>query len=409
MKIIWQAYDRAAYTGGPIVNAVRLLPALQKKGYNILAVIGHNGTGHPNADQLQKMGIQCYIYQVPQYSEAHVKIFLEAIINFKPDIFVSNVSVQAGFAGKWAQEWGIPVVHTHRSDDELNNGMAQFFFAGPEKWRLSALVCVSQYLLDKIQTLTKDHFYSKVIPSGVFIKEYFTEQTEVSDIKVVYAGRLVQNQKRVKEVLKAFITLAKSRKDFAFTFIGSGEEEFVNELKREIANNNLHNKIRFTGRLEGEKYHQELANHHIIVLLSDYEGIPGALMDGMSCGLVPVAYKIPGIEELIENNRNGILVEDRETSLLQALITLAENPERRAKFSYNARKTIEQNFSIDRSAFLWDELFQTIKSQIIEKKIMEIPQKIMLPRENYLLKEHVKKPNKIRELVRKIKASLFKF
>jgi glycosyltransferase involved in cell wall biosynthesis len=59
-------------------------------------------------------------------------------------------------------------------------------------------------------------------------------------------------------------------------------------------------------------YLQQLIEHNILILLSDYEGTPGAVMDGMACGLVPVCTDISGgVQELVIPDQTGLLVRDR--------------------------------------------------------------------------------------------------
>jgi glycosyltransferase involved in cell wall biosynthesis len=407
MKICWQAYDRAEYIGGPIINTVRILPEFKKRGYEVLAIIGHDGTGHPNADHLKKLGVPCLTYKIPRYSEKHTKIFLKALLKQKPDIFVSNISTSGGFAGKWAQKWGIPVVHTHRSDDPLNSGVSEFFFAGPPEWRLTALVCVNKYLENRIKSIGRGDFISKIIPSGVPIPDLKVDQKENRTIKIVYSGRLVQKQKRVDDLLKKFISIAQIMNETSFTLIGSGEESYFKKLKNKVSSDGLSGRIKFTGRLIGNEYKNELLKHNIIVLLSDYEGMPGSLMDGMSCGLVPVVLNVKGIEELVMHRENGLVVENREEGFLAAIQELVKNQEFREVLSLNARNTIIDYFSLEKCVSLWEDLFKEITSKSHEKKPIKMPREVKLPPENKLLVEHRIKKSFIKKAYFKLKKIAF--
>jgi glycosyltransferase involved in cell wall biosynthesis len=403
MKILWQAYDRADYTGGPIINTIRILPEFKRKGYEVIAIIGHNGTGHPNADNLQQNGIKCITYRIPKYSEDHTKIFLKALKKCQPDIFVSNISVQAGFAGRWAQQWGIPVIHTHRSNDPLNCGTAEFFFAGSPEWRLTGLVCVNSYLLDKVKKLNSKGFISRVIPSGVPIPNLINQPENVKHLKIVYSGRLVQKQKRVDDLLSSFISTAQMLDNVSFTVIGSGEYRYFEQLKNRVINSGMRHRIKFPGRLLAEEYINELRKHHIIALFSDYEGIPGSIMDGMACGLVPVVLKTNGINELIKDHFNGIIIRDRKDDLKKAIRDLSQNRGLYKKLSYNARDTIVNHFSLDKTVSHWDELFKEVLSISYVRKPMIFPDHINLPNENHLLIQHRIKPTLIRRIFNHIK------
>ena len=388
MKILWQAYDRADYTGGPIINTIRLLPEFKKIGHEIITIIGHNGTGYPNAEKLRENNINCLTYRIPKYSEDHTKIFLEALIQNKPDIFVSNISVQAGFAGRWAQHWGIPVIHTHRSNDALNCGTAEFFFAGPPEWRLNALVCVNNYLLDQIKAVNSKGYISRMIPSGVPIPILTNDKIKYNELKIVYSGRIIQEQKRINDLLSSFISIARIMNNVSLTLIGTGEAYYVKRLKAKVIEAGMSNRIRFVGRLLEDDYKNELMKHHIIVLLSDYEGIPGAVMDGMSCGLVPIVLNVNGIDELVKHRENGLIIQNREKAFQEAIRELLENIDLYKRLSNNARNTIRNNFSLEKTVLQWHELFKEVISTSDIKKPMIMPDRINLPKENHLLIQH---------------------
>lgn len=367
MKIIWQAYDTTNYTGGPIVNALRLLPEFKRRGHEVLAVVEYH-RDHPNADKLREQGIECVTFPRPRFSEDHVKMFLEELIRFKPDVFVSNISAHAGLAGRWAQRWGVPVVHTHRSDDALNNGMAEFFFASDNKWQLSALVSVNRYLFDKIQSLTSKPIRHRIIPSGVPLSEHRATQAGVSRFRVAYAGRLVEKQKRISDVVRAFIRLADTEPDIDFSVIGHGDPQLESQLREEVAAMGLANRIQFMGRLHGEEYKRALASHQVIVLLSDYEGIPGSIMDGMSCGLVPVVHHMNGIDELVRHDENGVIVNDRSENFIKAIVRLRDDETLRQRLAQNALGTIRDRFSLAYAASEWESLFRELHEEFADKK-----------------------------------------
>ena len=59
MKVLFVFHDRTNYTGGPALNAVRLLPHLNKLGVSVIsACIYPKGQEHPNGDALEKSGVQ---------------------------------------------------------------------------------------------------------------------------------------------------------------------------------------------------------------------------------------------------------------------------------------------------------------------------------------------------------------
>lgn len=377
MKIAFLFHDRPNYTGGPTINALRLLPEFAKRGHDVLAVVGYS-QDYPNARTLQKFGIKLRTYK-HGYAEDNVYKILGCLKAFQPDIFVPNYLAAGGYAGYWAKQAGIPTIITHRSDDQRNWCTARTFALKNWKWRCSALVCVSEYLRQeslKEPGFEKESVHMEVIPSGVPVPTFKAKQTTGTPLRVIYAGRFVQKQKRIWETVEAFIQLSKKYKDLHFTLIGDGEER--EKLVTYVRQVGLASRIRFEARTEGKAYHNILAQHNIIVLLSDYEGMPGSIMDGMACGLVPVVYDFKGIRELVIPEKTGLVVSDRDQNFEKALVTLMQYPEAREQMAKDARNHVIQNFSLESATNKWISLFSRLKRNT-KRSSITIPEYLDLP------------------------------
>lgn len=207
MKIAFMAYDKPHYFGGPITNARRLLPELQKRGHQVHAMIFYHGGDAPTARYLKSQGVQCHLVPYPHYTEPQIAWILKQLKEIKPDIFVPNIFVPGWYAAKWTQAAGIPAIAALRSDDDYHWGMVNEFVVGQPEWSVAGLVCVSHYLKERVEQLTPQRTKLCMIPSGVPIPEQSSSQTE--PLKIAYVGRLVQEQKRIRDTLEALISLSK--------------------------------------------------------------------------------------------------------------------------------------------------------------------------------------------------------
>lgn len=375
MRILFMAYDGKDYTGGPIINATRLLPSLHNRGHEVSVLLPYHKGEAPNATLLEKGGVICKKIPFPQYSEDLVFWVLEEVRKYQPDIFIPNISFQGGFAARWIHEAGIPTVIAHRGDNPLNWSLVHTFAGNDKRWRVDGLMCVSEHLRQRASKFINKNIETEVIPSGVPSSSFHSSQ-KGEILKVVYAGRLEQRQKRIRDVLQAFIWVLSQRTDVEFTFIGDGKEKKY--LENEVSKHHLFEKIRFTGRLTGEQYQKELAKHHLIVLMSDYEGIPGSLMDGMACGLVPVSLRISSIDELVIHKQTGWLINDRKETFLQALDTLNDQT-LREKLSQNAIYHIQKHFSLESTVTKWERFCERLVKKNTVRQPIEVPKKLNLP------------------------------
>jgi len=112
--------------------------------------------------------------------------------------------------------------------------------------------------------------------------------------------------KGIFDVLDISNILAEENKLTKCTIVGLCDE---NELRSRL--NHRANKLTaIIGVLSREDINQVYANSHFIILPSRSEGFPKVLAEAAAFGCIPVVSKLPGINKIIQNNVNGILLED---------------------------------------------------------------------------------------------------
>jgi len=155
---------------------------------------------------------------------------------------------------------------------------------------------------------------------------------------ICFIGRLTE-QKNLFALLEAL-------KDLPYTInlIGSGEQ---GEQLEEFANKNDIN-ANFLGNIPNHELPRILNEHELFVLPSLWEGMPKTLLEAMACGLPAIGTKIDGTKEVIEHGKNGILCDTDSKSIRQAIIHLMEEEGLKQSLGANARKTIEQRFSLEK-------------------------------------------------------------
>ena len=96
----------------------------------------------------------------------------------------------------------------------------------------------------------------------------------------------------------------------------------------------------------------------IVVLPSRSEPFGIALIEGMACGKPVVASKIGGIPEIIEDGKNGILVEpDNPTALADALLTILTDGKLAAIIANHGQATVHGRFTVERTGAAYEKLF----------------------------------------------------
>jgi glycosyltransferase involved in cell wall biosynthesis len=162
-------------------------------------------------------------------------------------------------------------------------------------------------------------------------------------IKVLYLGR-IRTDKGLAFTLSAFQILKEVYNlDFSFYMAGKGRDEklYVNRFKELLADNFI-----FKGVVFGQEKVALLKECNVFILASYFEGLPMAILEAMSFGLVPITTNVGSIKYLVKDRINGLIVEKKSAKdIADAILTLNADVELMNTLSLNARKTIFTDFN----------------------------------------------------------------
>ncbi len=174
----------------------------------------------------------------------------------------------------------------------------------------NAIVAVSPAIAKQVMTLDPTLAPRlHVIPYGVDAPERppAKNSAEGAPLRIVYAGRLVMEQKRVMDLARIAEALAERQVPFELTIAGGGADQPA--LLDACAPLLVDRRVRFLGTLANTYVRQVFAESDVVILTSDYEGLPVSLLEAMAQGCVPVVTDIrSGIPELISDGVNGFRV-----------------------------------------------------------------------------------------------------
>lgn len=156
--------------------------------------------------------------------------------------------------------------------------------------------------------------------------------------RIITVGRL-EPQKNHLMLVQALAGL-----EVELTIIGNGKLKSI--LEKEAKKHKV--RLVIVHRLEYDKLPKKLQAADIFVLSSTLEGHPKALLDAMACGLAVVGTNVEGTKEIIKHNQNGLLCELNPTSMRHEVIKLIGSAKLRKKLGLAARRTVEQNYSLDK-------------------------------------------------------------
>ena len=143
--------------------------------------------------------------------------------------------------------------------------------------------------------------------------------------RIVSSGRLVE-KKGFSYLVRACRILSDRGEIFECIIGGSGELEA--ELKSQVVELGLENKVSITGKtLVQEKIIEFMHDGDVYVLPcvwaadDDVDGLPQMLMEAMACGLPAISTRLVGIPDLISHEVTGLLVEPNDPEALANAIS----------------------------------------------------------------------------------------
>ncbi len=145
------------------------------------------------------------------------------------------------------------------------------------------------------------------------------------DFVVGHIGALDDADKGQRQIIEVARLLREFRPELRFVLVGGGEDEtMLRDAASDVPG------VVFEGH--SERVADCLAAFDLFLFPSRREGLGSILIDAMSFGLPVVATRVGGIPELIEDGRNGRLLEVSDIEgLARAITDLIRDPDTRAR------------------------------------------------------------------------------
>jgi glycosyltransferase involved in cell wall biosynthesis len=217
--------------------------------------------------------------------------------------------------------------------------------------RYERVVCVSDDLFEACLAAGVPA-RSLVLLENAIDAEDYTRRRTVADAKaklgfpvgsllVGAAGRL-SGEKAFDVLIRSVHGLVRKGLDVRLVILGEGGERAT--LERLVADLGLQNRVSLPGWQADVRGYFEAMD--VFALSSLREGLPNVVLEAMALEVPVVATRVNGVPRLVQDGRNGFLVEaGDQDGLTTALLGLLKNDGLRALFRAAGRRTVEGRFS----------------------------------------------------------------
>lgn len=180
------------------------------------------------------------------------------------------------------------------------------------------------------------------IPNSIELPKIIKKKPESENSLVILnVGRL--DYQKGQDVL---LLAASKLKDHQFEIMLVGEGDYKYQLQDISIKLGIENRVKYLGyRSELSEIYQKA---NIFLLPSRFETYPYALLEAMSFGLSCIATNVGDIPNIIESEKNGLIIDiNAADQLSRALRFLIESPEKREEIGRNARIRVQELASVE--------------------------------------------------------------
>jgi glycosyltransferase involved in cell wall biosynthesis len=184
------------------------------------------------------------------------------------------------------------------------------------------------------------------LPYGVPVARTLERDYQAQPLRLIYAGRMAQFQKRVWDFLPLVEELQRAGTPYVFDIVGDGNE--TPGLQAAIEQSCPGAPVVFHGRQPREALDGIWPVHDVFLQTSDFEGTSISMLEAMSHGVVPVVTAArSGVAGVIRHGENGFVVPVGDmAAMARVLGELAADPARLAAAGHAAHQTA-QGYSLE--------------------------------------------------------------
>jgi glycosyltransferase involved in cell wall biosynthesis len=265
----------------------------------------------------------------------------------KPDYLHCNGDVGPAFL-KAANRRGIPVLTHVRTSvfHGLENVHAAADHLIAVSWFVEQRLREAGHPAEKI-TVIYEGLDPQAFAPGVFARQEMRRLFSLpDDAFVITMIARVTRYKRHGLMLDAFSAVARELPAARLVFVGTyGEDDLLADLQRKCADLKLDGKVVWLP-FQDDIRHIEGASD-VIALPSDEEALGLCILEAMSLEIPVIVSDSGGMPELIEDGVSGLTMQaGNAVSLAEALLRLGGSADLRARLGQNARRRVEQQFTL---------------------------------------------------------------
>lgn len=269
-----------------------------------------------------------------------------------------------------------PVLCTsHGGDLFALNGFAFSWLKRRVLASCRAVTVVSTSMKERVRQLGVAEDRIQVISMGADLSAQYTppEKEDRNGREILFVGRLVE-KKGVIDLLHAFRQVAEEYEDASLTLIGGGPQRVL--LERTAQRLAIDKSVNIMGPLPASslvEYYRRAAIAvfpFVVARDGDQEGLGLVLIEALGCRCPVVASDLAAVRDVIEHERNGLLVRPGDrNAIAAAMLRLLRQPGLAAELAARGRADVLARYDWDKVARRYADLMQGLISPAAPSRI----------------------------------------
>lgn len=283
------------------------------------------------------------------YLKRHLTI--KAIKNIKEGAIVSTRVEFNTLLSKYGNNETLRIAQEHCYH---NNNKKYIRKIKEQYFGIDYLCALTTTLYDDYKKFLKFNKHTKVVLLPNMITNLPNEKSDLSNSNLISVSRL-DSGKRIDEIVDIFGKL--ENKESKLYIIGDGSE--YNNLKNQIKDLNLEDRVQVLGYLNHENIEKYMLNSSAFLMTSITEGLPMVLLEAMSYGVPCIVYKTAsGTGDIVKNGENGYIINDRnQQEFISDLNKFLSDDKLKKKMGKSAIKTAEK-FEEKNIVKIWNKVLK---------------------------------------------------
>ncbi|MCW0952941.1 glycosyltransferase [Weissella ceti] len=278
---------------------------------------------------------------------------IEAIESYEDAFLVSTIPSISFALSDYAHENAITIAQEH---SEIKSFEADVIEKMREKYnKLNYIITLNEASRAELQRMvgvSKEQ--TLAIPNGIQVSKYTSTNKNKTMLTI---GRLSE-EKGFDRIPEIFSLISDEYPDWEVRIHGVGSEKEV--IQSEINKYYLGDKVHIFPSTQ--KPDRDMAEGSIYLVPSRFESFGLTIIEALSAGLVPIAYKTQGSDFLIKDGYNGLLFEQDDVEGFAAgLSDLISNPEKRQELVRNGQATVNE-YSMNTIGEKWVAFYEGINN-----------------------------------------------